>query len=74
MVKEIKHFSHLHKLKLNDEYGIDKNCDACIRSILPPFYSCAQCEFFLHKSCTKLTKKNCNTHFINTPPPPKSFL
>ncbi|KAF5453996.1 hypothetical protein F2P56_023698 [Juglans regia] len=52
---EIEHFSHEHDLQLTDHgSGIDKKCDGCIRSICPPFYECAQCEFFLHKSCVEL--------------------
>ncbi|KAG6646432.1 hypothetical protein CIPAW_07G008600 [Carya illinoinensis] len=51
---EIKHFSHEHDLKLTDGLGIDKKCDGCIRPIFPPFYSCVQCGFFLHKSCVEL--------------------
>ncbi|XP_035538646.1 uncharacterized protein LOC108983817 isoform X2 [Juglans regia] len=52
---EIKHFSHEHDLQLTDHgSGIDKKCDGCIRSIFPPFYECAQCGFFLHKSCVEL--------------------
>ncbi|KAG6702132.1 hypothetical protein I3842_07G019000 [Carya illinoinensis] len=55
---EIKHFSHEHDLKLNDELGINQKCDACIRSISrPPFYTCAPCGFCLHKSCAELSRK-----------------
>ncbi|XP_042990015.1 uncharacterized protein LOC122317145 [Carya illinoinensis] len=54
---EIKHLSHEHYLKLTDEFGIDKKCDACIRSVFPPFYARAQCGFFLHKLCAELPKK-----------------
>lgn len=57
LAKEGTHFSHdqQHKLELGEkEIGIDQKCDACIRSIFPPFYSCAKCRFFLHKSCTEL--------------------
>ncbi|XP_041017034.1 uncharacterized protein LOC121259494 [Juglans microcarpa x Juglans regia] len=54
---EIKHFSHEHDLKLIDGLGIDKKCNGCIRSIFPPFYACAQCEFSLHKSCAELSRE-----------------
>ncbi|KAL4637156.1 hypothetical protein ACB092_03G060100, partial [Castanea dentata] len=54
---EIKHFSHVHNLKLIDEVPNNKICDGCVRAILPPsFYSCVDCSFFLHKSCSKLPK------------------
>ena len=53
---EIKHFSHKHDLKLIDEIPNNTKCNGCIQYILPPFYSCTQCIFFLHKSCSKLPK------------------
>ena len=55
---EIKHFSHEHELKLtDDEVPNNKICDGCVRAILTPsFYSCVDCSFFLHISCTKLPK------------------
>ncbi|XP_075635969.1 uncharacterized protein LOC142608143 [Castanea sativa] len=51
---KIKHFSHVHDLKLTDQLENYEICDGCIRSIFPPFYKCAQCSFFLHKSCVEL--------------------
>ncbi|XP_042990249.1 uncharacterized protein LOC122317309 [Carya illinoinensis] len=57
IAEEIKHFSHEHDLKLTDRLGINKNCNACMRSIFPPFYTCAQCGFFLHKACVELPRK-----------------
>ncbi|KAK7850823.1 uncharacterized protein LOC112028474 [Quercus suber] len=56
---EIKHFSHEHDLKLTNEevHNNEEKCDGCVRAILPPFYSCAKCSFFLHKSCANLPKK-----------------
>ncbi|XP_059455014.1 uncharacterized protein LOC132185231, partial [Corylus avellana] len=72
---EIKHFCHEHDLKLIDEQFEDREkCDACMWPISTPFYSCAECKFFLHKSCVELPKKS-HTHFINIPsfsinPPP----
>jgi hypothetical protein len=54
---EIKHFTHEHDLQLTTKLENDKICDGCIRSIYPPFYSCAQCNFFLHKSCAELPRK-----------------
>jgi hypothetical protein len=53
--REIKHFSHEHVLILNYEELVDaKLCDGCMQYISPPFYSCAQCSFFLHNICSKL--------------------
>ena len=54
---EIEHFSHEHDLKLIDEVQNNEKCNGCIRTIFPPFYSCAKCNFFLHKSCVELPKK-----------------
>jgi hypothetical protein len=62
IVQEIKHFSHQHDLKLVDELLItNEKCDGCMHSIFPPFYTCAQCRFFLHKSCVKLPRKKRHT-------------
>ena len=54
---EIAHFSHEHDLNLTDEVQNSQKCNGCSRAIVPPFYSCAQCSFFLHKSCANLPKK-----------------
>ncbi|KAK7846528.1 hypothetical protein CFP56_007846 [Quercus suber] len=54
---EIEHFSHEHDLKLTNEVLNNKKCNGCVRDILPPFYNCAKCNFFLHKSCVELPKK-----------------
>lgn len=57
IAKGIKHFSHKHDLKLIDEVENNKQCNGCLRVILPPFYSCVKCNFFLHKSCIKFPRK-----------------
>ncbi|KAL4636752.1 hypothetical protein ACB092_03G031400 [Castanea dentata] len=58
---EIEHFSHEHDLKLTDEeVHNNEKCDGCIRAIFPPFYSCANCSFFLHKSCANLPMQKRN--------------
>uniref|UniRef100_A0A2N9IHF2 DC1 domain-containing protein n=1 Tax=Fagus sylvatica TaxID=28930 RepID=A0A2N9IHF2_FAGSY len=55
---EIEHFSHKHDLKLSDDEVQNKEiCNECVRAILPPFYSCVECSFFLHKSCAELPIK-----------------
>ena len=54
---EIKHFSHKYDLKLTNEVPNNKICNRCIQAILSPsFYNCVKCNFFFHKSCTKLPK------------------
>jgi hypothetical protein len=57
--EEIKHFSHDdHQLKLilcDDEVKDGKLCEGCTDFIISaPFYSCAQCQFFLHTRCAEL--------------------
>ncbi|XP_059436028.1 protein VACUOLELESS GAMETOPHYTES-like [Corylus avellana] len=59
--EEINHFSHQHDLKLTEELLNNEQCDGCMLPIStspsPQFYSCAQCRFFLHKSCVELPIK-----------------
>jgi len=55
--QEINHFSHpQHNLIFINEKLMDgKFYKACIQFIIStPFYSCAQCNFFLYYRCTKL--------------------
>ncbi|MBA0808885.1 hypothetical protein Gohar_024588 [Gossypium harknessii] len=56
---KIEHVSHEHCLVLGDmtEDDVDKHCDGCTLSILGSFYSCLQCNFFLHKSCADIPMK-----------------
>ena len=54
---EIKYFSHEHDLMLTEQLLKNQKCDGCVRAILPPFYSCLKCSFFLHESCANLPKK-----------------
>ena len=54
---EIIHFSHEHDLQLTYKVLNDEKCDGCVQAILlPPFYRCVECHFFLHESCAKLPK------------------
>ncbi|MBA0817922.1 hypothetical protein Gohar_021935, partial [Gossypium harknessii] len=57
---EIKHAYHDYNLRLtfSGEMNDDGQCDACMRPISTPFYSCEQCKFFLHKERVELPKKN----------------
>jgi len=57
--EEIKHFSHDdHQLKLilcDDEVKDGKLCEGCTDFIISaPFYSYAQCQFFLQTRCAEL--------------------
>uniref|UniRef100_A0A7N2R0Q0 Phorbol-ester/DAG-type domain-containing protein n=1 Tax=Quercus lobata TaxID=97700 RepID=A0A7N2R0Q0_QUELO len=55
---KIQHFSHEHDLKLSDDEVLNnEKCDGCIQAIFPSFYSCVNCNFFLHESCAKLPRK-----------------
>ncbi|XP_059460249.1 uncharacterized protein LOC132189523 [Corylus avellana] len=52
---QIQHFSHQHGLILSNEGLVDdKLCDGCTGLISIPFYSCTQCDFFLHSKCAQL--------------------
>ncbi|XVF83465.1 hypothetical protein PTKIN_Ptkin16aG0488400 [Pterospermum kingtungense] len=53
----IKHFSHDHDLTFSEDIVGDKQCDGCLLSISASCYYCAQCDFFLHKSCAELPMK-----------------
>nr|XP_023883349.1 uncharacterized protein LOC111995662 [Quercus suber] len=55
---EIQHFSHEHDLKLSDNEVLNiEKCNGCVQAIFPPFYTCINCNFFLHESCAKLPRK-----------------
>ncbi|OMO64210.1 DC1 domain-containing protein [Corchorus olitorius] len=55
---EIKHAYHEHSLIMTfvGEVEQDCVCDGCMRSISVPFYSCKECEFFLHRLCAELPR------------------
>ncbi|XP_059436023.1 uncharacterized protein LOC132168943 [Corylus avellana] len=83
--EEINHFSHQHDLKLTEELLNNEQCGGCMLPIStspsPQFYSCAQCKFFLHKSCVELPIKKLHpvlhphllTLFTKTPYPNSGF-
>ncbi|XP_059460235.1 uncharacterized protein LOC132189510 [Corylus avellana] len=57
-VQEMRHFGHQHDLILsNEELTKDELCDGCMELISTPFYSCTQCNFFLHGRCAQLPRK-----------------
>ncbi|GMP40947.1 hypothetical protein CsSME_00011219 [Camellia sinensis var. sinensis] len=43
-----------NELLILNELNKDKICNACVRKISAPFYSCGLCDFFLHKWCAEL--------------------
>jgi hypothetical protein len=56
----IKHFNHKHYLFINRnevEVHDHKLCEGCMQSISAPFYSCEQCDYFLHSKCARLPLK-----------------
>ncbi|KAL3533932.1 hypothetical protein ACH5RR_007453 [Cinchona calisaya] len=66
---EIKHWSHDdHVLKLGTttddipEFDQSKiKCSGCNWPLLAPFYSCGQCNFFLHAKCAELCETTLKT-------------
>ncbi|XP_007019808.2 PREDICTED: uncharacterized protein LOC18592841 [Theobroma cacao] len=56
-IETINHFSHPHPLLFNDEEQSDKSkearCSACLESLLGSSFSCAECDFHLHKKCAE---------------------
>ncbi|XP_017976595.1 PREDICTED: uncharacterized protein LOC18599046 [Theobroma cacao] len=52
----IKHAFHQHILilTLGGEVKDDRSCNGCMRPLSTPFFSCEQCQFFLHKKCVEL--------------------
>ncbi|CAL5379766.1 unnamed protein product [Camellia sinensis] len=83
---ELNHFSHHHPLILFDVQGDNnlcyenKICNACVRKISAPFYSCGLCDFFLHKWCAELPNElehPCHPHqliLLKKPPEPRGLF
>jgi hypothetical protein len=73
IAEEINHFSHQHDLKLTEELLNNEQCDGCMLPIStspsPQFYSCAQCKFFLHKSCVEFPEKSDTQYYTPTSSP-----
>ncbi|XWS07804.1 hypothetical protein CRYUN_Cryun41cG0022300 [Craigia yunnanensis] len=65
---DIKHFSHGHNLIHNDEVKDHRCCNGCSQLIETSFYSCLQCDFFLHKSCAELPRKKQIWHHFHRYP------
>ncbi|KAF7147000.1 hypothetical protein RHSIM_Rhsim03G0013800 [Rhododendron simsii] len=77
---EIEHGSHRHPLTLYEEpidhalslFNVASNvpkCCACAQSISAPFYSCLDCEFYLHVWCAELPEELRHpAHFQHTLP------
>jgi len=60
-LEAIKHFSHNHYLFItrNEIEGHHHKliCEGCKQSISVPFYSCEQCDYFLHSKCARFPLK-----------------
>jgi hypothetical protein len=59
-LEELQHFDHEHKLIISRnevEVHDHKLCEGCMQSISVPFYSCEQCDYFLHSACARLPLK-----------------
>ncbi|KAF7849705.1 hypothetical protein BT93_L0367 [Corymbia citriodora subsp. variegata] len=55
-MERIEHFSHPHWLTkcVIKAYDEEVKCFACMKRCLNQFYSCNQCQFFLHEECANL--------------------
>ncbi|GLU15811.1 hypothetical protein SLE2022_322750 [Rubroshorea leprosula] len=56
----LNHFSHLHPLLLVEDKSDqvrEAYCSGCRELIQDSSYRCADCKFFLHKSCAELPKE-----------------
>ncbi|XP_019085729.1 PREDICTED: uncharacterized protein LOC104715343 [Camelina sativa] len=57
----IKHFSHGHNLRLNNDGKTtqeSKLCDACVSQINDDsYYGCERCDFILHETCASLPRQ-----------------
>ena len=53
----IQHFSHRHRLLLNDEYEHIIKCAACRDYLSGNVYSCNDCRYYLHKECAELERE-----------------
>lgn len=51
---EIKHCCHEHPLILSETQCDNIVCDGCFKDFSGQTYSCNQCSFFLHRSCSQL--------------------
>jgi hypothetical protein len=59
-LEELQHFDHEHKLIISRnevEVHDHKLCEGCVQSISVPFYSCEECDYFLHSKCARLPLK-----------------
>ena len=61
---EINHFSHDHPLsliqsekKIRRKYRKNIRCEGCEKLCTFPLYACAECSFYLHKSCAELPEE-----------------
>ncbi|XP_022764318.1 uncharacterized protein LOC111309552 [Durio zibethinus] len=64
--ERIEHFSHEHSLVLNEEQSDESKeacCRACLEPLLGPIFSCAECEFHLHKKCAQAPLEITNSPF-----------
>ncbi|KAI8026081.1 hypothetical protein LOK49_LG02G01742 [Camellia lanceoleosa] len=69
-----------NELLILNELNKDKICNACVRKISAPFYSCGLCDFFLHKWCAELPNElECSCHpdqliLLKKPPEPRGLF
>ncbi|KAI8028608.1 hypothetical protein LOK49_LG02G01733 [Camellia lanceoleosa] len=69
-----------NELLILNELNKDKICNACVRKISAPFYSCGRCDLFLHKWCAELPDElehPCHPHLLilsKKPPEPRGLF
>ncbi|THG17217.1 hypothetical protein TEA_013541 [Camellia sinensis var. sinensis] len=69
-----------NQLLILNELNKDKICNACVRKISAPFYTCGLCDFFLHKWCAELPNElehPCHPHqliLLKKPPEPRGLF
>ena len=61
-MKEIQHFSHKHRLKLNEYQKYLARCAACPFSLRGDVYGCYDCQYYLHEECAKLEDEIEHSH------------
>ncbi|KAL0866227.1 hypothetical protein Bca101_045345 [Brassica carinata] len=68
LIEHCWHENHYLKLENYDgKRDLKKQCQACMHSIISrDFYSCIECDFFLHEVCANLPRKVDHALHINT--------
>ncbi|GFZ20943.1 hypothetical protein Acr_29g0001050 [Actinidia rufa] len=71
IVLELGHAIHRHCLTLCDEVKPSEQCNGCTMPIFGPYYSCSECNFFLHRSFTQLRSEIRHPFHLEQRPKPE---